>query len=86
MKPDAPAPAENDLFGGMTTRFNDMAPGAFDVLGFGVYLSLIAAIYLFLVNFGKITDKEYFKPATAVTPTTPPAVNENIPPRQDNVL
>ena len=66
MKPDAPA-YRNDMFGEMTRRVSDMTPGAFDIMSFGVYLSLAAAIYLLLVSFGKIKDKEYYKPAPANT-------------------
>ena len=58
-----------------------MAPGVTDILAGSVYLSLIAAIYLLLVSFGKIKDKEYYKPASAtpvaeekaVVPETPAA-------------
>jgi hypothetical protein len=68
MKPDAPS---NDaMLGEMSARYNDMAPGVFDVLSFGVYICLAAGIYLMLVNFGRIKDKEYYKPAV----TTPPPV------------
>jgi hypothetical protein len=60
MKPDIPAG-----MGDTYSQFNDMVPGVTDILTFGVYLSLIASIYLILVSFGKIKDKEYYKPATA---------------------
>lgn len=49
----------------MTSSMNDMAPGVFDVLALGVYISLVAAIYLLLVSIGKVKDKEYYKPAAA---------------------
>ncbi len=63
MKPDVP---ERGMFGEMSSAINDMAPGVFDILGFGVYLSFAAGIYLLLVNMGKVKDKEYYKPS----PTT----------------
>jgi asparagine N-glycosylation enzyme membrane subunit Stt3 len=58
------------------SRMNDMAPGVFDVLSIGFYISLIAAVYLLLVSIGKIKDKEYYKPAAS------PASNQdnNAPP------
>ena len=46
-----------------------MNPGVFDVLAFGVYISLLASVYLLLVSFGKIKDKEYYKPAAAIATT-----------------
>ncbi len=63
MKPDIPS-GMGDMYKGLS----DLTPGVTDILTFSVYLSLIAAIYLLLVSFGKIKDKEYYKPAT-----TPPA-------------
>ena len=68
MKPDAPS-AEEGAFNELSNRYSDMAPGAFDVLSFGVYICLAAGIYLMLVNFGKIKDKEYYKPSLTPTPT-----------------
>ncbi len=65
MKPDAPTAEAGELFGEMSRRINDMAPGAFDIMSFGIYISLAAAIYLLLVSLGKIKDKEYYKPAAA---------------------
>lgn len=67
MKPDVPAMAgqDSEMFKEMTKNLRDMTPGAFDVLSFGVYISLIAALYLLLVSMGKIKDKEYYKPAVA---------------------
>ena len=61
-----------------------MAPGVTDVLTFGIYLSLIAAIYLALVSLGKIKDKEYYKPVITtpateekpVIPSTPATITE----------
>ena len=72
MKPDPPA--EN--FGGygytqgISRQLNDLSPSLFDIMGFGVYLTLAASIYLLLVSMGKVKDKEYYKPAPAAnTPT-----------------
>ncbi len=70
MKPEAPSPVENDLFQGMSSRLTDMGPGAFDILSFGVYVSLAAAVYLLLVSVGRIKDKEYYKPTVVVKDTT----------------
>jgi hypothetical protein len=68
MKPDVPD-VSNEAFGeamrGMSRSMMDMSPGLFDVLAIGVYISFAAAIYLLLVNIGKIKDKEYYKPGTA---------------------
>ena len=80
MKPDAPSGSSGEMFNDMS-RFNDMAPGAFDILSFGVYISLVAAIYLMLVSFGKIKDKEYYKPYLAASAEE----NKNITPGQDNL-
>lgn len=55
---------EEGMFGQMGKAINDMSPGVFDILSFGVYLSLAAAVYLVLVSVGKIKDKEYYKPGT----------------------
>jgi hypothetical protein len=52
----------SDQMSRMTSRMNDMA---FDVLALGVYISLVAAIYLLLVSIGKVKDKEYYKPAAS---------------------
>lgn len=43
----------------------EMMPGLFDILGAGVFLSLIAAVYLLFVSMGKVKDKEYFKPGSS---------------------
>jgi hypothetical protein len=56
------------MFNQMSKSMSDMTPGAFDVLSFGFYASLIVAIYLLLLSMGKIKDKEYYKPTT--TPAT----------------
>lgn len=40
------------------------ALGLFDILTFWFYLLFIASAYLSLVRFGKIKDKEYYKPST----------------------
>ena len=81
MKPDAPSGSGGEMFSEMS-RFNDLAPGAFDILSFGVYISLVAAIYLMLVSFGKIKDREYYKPTLASTPSEE---NKSIPPKQDDL-
>ena len=79
MKPDIPdAPAGyGDMYNEMAARASDMAPGVFDILTFAIYLSVIASVYLLLVNLGKIKDKEYYKPAPAapvpVIPNEAPA-------------
>jgi hypothetical protein len=85
MKPDAPN-LSKDMYGNnlisqefakAASRMNDMAPGIFDVLSLGVYISLIAAVYLMLVSIGRVKDKEYFQPAGPVASNkddkTPPA-------------
>jgi hypothetical protein len=64
MKPDVP-----EGMGQMYNQISDLTPGVTDVLTFGVYISLIASIYLLLVSFGKIKDKEYYKPAAATSVT-----------------
>lgn len=69
MKPDVPDFAGEDFdgynqsFRNLSRSVRDMSPGLFDVLGFGVYASLAAAVYLLLAAMGKIKDKEYYKPA-----------------------
>jgi hypothetical protein len=68
MKPEAPSDSDAQVFNEIP-RFNDMAPGAFDILSFGLYISLAAAVYLMLVSFGRIKDKEYYKPATTSAPS-----------------
>ncbi|MDP4283975.1 MAG: hypothetical protein Q8891_06095 [Bacteroidota bacterium] len=82
MKPDIPdAPkGYGDMYNQMSSSINDMAPGVFDIMAFAVYISLIAAIYLLLVNFGKIKDKEYYKPATVSGVTE----NKEIAPDQES--
>jgi hypothetical protein len=69
MKPDT---SENAVFGPMSRTVSDMAPGVFDILSFGIYLSIAAAIYLALVSMGKIKDKEYYKPNTAAVQNKTP--------------
>ena len=70
MKPDIPEEAagfgDSDMYNQMTARVNDMAPGVFDILTFAIYISVIASIYLLLVNLGRIKDKEYYKPGPQV--------------------
>jgi hypothetical protein len=51
------------------------SPSVFDILGFGVYLSLAAGAYLFMVNRGKIKDKEYFNQNTSAAAEPNPPVN-----------
>ena len=86
MKPDIPEGMEG-MYGGVS----DMAPGVTDVLTFGIYLSLIAAIYLALVSLGKIKDKEYYKYAPTVTkPESPmaenPVIKENLLRKEESPL
>lgn len=84
MKPDMSAMSgmggqDNEMFKEMTKSISDKTPGVFDVLSIGVYVSLIAAVYLLLVNMGRIKDKEYYKP-TAAAPkndNTPDSPNTN---------
>ena len=68
--PDAPQ-GYGEVYNQMSQSVSDMVPGVFDILTFAVYISVIASLYLLLVNFGKIKDKEYYKPAAA------PAASEN---------
>lgn len=68
MKPDVPVVSEDlgaygEAMRNMNRSLQSMAPGVFDVIGAGVYLSLIAALYLLLVHLGKIKDKEYYTAA-----------------------
>ena len=82
MKPDVPdAGAYGDAYNQMSASINDMAPGVFDVLTFAVYLSVAASVYLLLVSFGKIKDKEYYKPGTV--PATPVITENNTLPKTD---
>jgi hypothetical protein len=89
MKPEIPE-GMGDMYN-ISSQINDMAPGVTDVLTFGFYLSVIAAIYLALVSFGKIKDREYYKYApTTVNPESPvienPLIKENIPPKEESPL
>ena len=45
----------------MEESMKAMAPGLFDILGIGVYASLLAGAFLFLNGIGKVKDKEYFR-------------------------
>jgi hypothetical protein len=66
LKPDMPEVSGEDYFGynkALKGSIRDMAPGLFDVLALGVYISLVASLYLLLVSMGKVKDKEYYKPA-----------------------
>jgi hypothetical protein len=58
LKPDLPS--GNDAFAQSMRQISSMAPGLFDVMAFGAYLSLLAGIYLLLVAIGKVKDKEYY--------------------------
>jgi hypothetical protein len=78
MKPDAPSAEENPMFNDMSARVNDMAPGVFDILSFGAYICLIAAVYLALVSLGKIKDKEYYKPALSTTVPPSPSNTQDV--------
>ena len=69
MKPDVPS--GDDVYARAMRSASSMAPGLFDVLALGAYLSLAAAIYLVLVAVGKVKDKEYYTPATDTKPHTP---------------
>ncbi|MBL0356470.1 MAG: hypothetical protein IPP72_06045 [Chitinophagaceae bacterium] len=86
IKPDMPDVSNESLGGYESMRHisrsvSDMAPGLFDVLGLGVYTSLAAAIYLSLVNMGKIKDKEYYKPtAQNAAIQNNPGQDSNTPP------
>ena len=83
IKPDAPDFAGEDFesysrsMRSLSRSVRDMSPGLFDVLGFGMYLSLTAAVYLLLVAAGKIKDKEYYKPAATVSDGTQSNTLEN---------
>lgn len=66
MKPDTSA--NSGMFGEVSRSLSRITPGAFDILSFGVYMSLLASIYLALVSLGKIKDKEYYKPASSSGP------------------
>lgn len=69
MKSDGPPAEEGEMFQELSRNLRDMSSGAFDVLSFGTYVCLTAAVYLALVSFGKIKDKEFYKP-TAVKEKT----------------
>ena len=69
MKPDVPS--GNDMYSQAMRNASSMAPGLFDVLALGAYLSLAAGIYLVLVAIGKVKDKEYYTPATDNKPGAP---------------
>ncbi len=77
MKPDEPAGGYGGYgsMGSMSGSLRDLSPGLFDIMGFGIYISVAAALYLLLVNMGKVKDKEYYKPATAANTHTVSATN-----------
>ena len=83
MKPDIPS-GMGGMYNDMSSQIRDMTPGVTDILTFGVYLSLIASIYLALVSFGKIKDKEYYKYAPGVNKADNIVVNEDLPPKPDD--
>lgn len=77
LKPDAPIASESsskydEMLEGMKNSMADMTPGIFDILRFGVYLSLIVSVYLLLVSLGKVKDKEYYKPSAVPAENKPP--------------
>lgn len=53
IRPERHENTNNFLSEDMANRFSDLTPGLFDVLSFGMYLSLAVSIYLLLVNWGK---------------------------------
>ncbi len=72
------------MYNDMSSQLRNMAPGVTDILIFSVYLSLIASIYLALVSFGKIKDKEYYKYAPGVSNVDNTEVKEDLPPKPDD--
>jgi hypothetical protein len=90
MKPEIPEEMGH-MYNNMSSDINYMAPGVTDVLTFGFYLSVIAAIYLALVSLGRIKDKEYCKYApTVVKPESPATENfvikESILPKEEDFI
>ncbi len=55
------------IYGGAFSQYIPKieTPGLFDVLSIGAYISLLASVYLLLVQMGKIKDREYFNAAHA---------------------
>lgn len=82
MKPEIPSGMEG-MYNDMSSQLRDMSPGVTDVLAFGFYLSLIASVYLALVIFGKIKDKEYYKYIPQQEKVDTPVINKDIPPTTD---
>lgn len=82
MKPEIPSGMEG-MYNDMSSQLRDMSPGVTDVLAFGFYLSLIASVYLALVIFGKIKDKEYYKYIPQQEKVDTPVINTDIPPTTD---
>ncbi|MEP7229822.1 MAG: hypothetical protein ABI691_06190 [Ginsengibacter sp.] len=86
MKPDVPT----EGYGGygytqnMSSSLRDLSPGLFDIMGFGIYLSVAAALYLLLVSMGKVKDKEYYKPTT--TANTPTVSTVDIPVKEEEKI
>ena len=54
------------------------APGLFDLLGLGFYISIAAGIYLVLVAIGKVQDKEYFSSDNASLSGEPTSPSDNL--------
>lgn len=76
IKPDAPTVSESsnrydEMMEGMRNTMSEMTPGIFDILRFGIYLSLIVSVYLLLVSMGKVKDKEYYTPAATPAENKP---------------
>lgn len=70
------------MYSGMGTLSSFMpkvpAPGLFDMLGLGFYISMAAGIYLLLVAIGKVQDKEYFSQGNASMSGEPTAPSDNL--------
>jgi len=75
MKPDAATTeamnSYDQMMPGMRNTMAELTPSIFDILRFGIYLSLIASVYLLLVSMGTVKDKEYYKPAVAPAENKP---------------
>ncbi len=86
MKPDEPAGGYGGYgsMGSMSGSLRDLSPGLFDIMGFGIYISVAAALYLLLVNMGKVKDKEYYKPATAAN--TPKVSAVDVPAKEEEKI
>jgi len=69
MKPSVPDALDGYSMVGLS-KMQSMAPGLFDILGTGTYISIAASLYLLLVNMGKIKDKEYYTASKQVNAGT----------------